>query len=72
MARTLAIVGLLLVVVGLVWGLFPRAFAWFGNLPGDVRVQREGVSIFIPLTSVLVVSLALTFVLNGLAWLLRR
>ena len=72
MARVLITVGLLFVVAGVLWLLFPRALSWFGQLPGDVRIQREGFSLFIPLTSMLVVSAALTFILNGLAWLFRK
>ena len=60
-------IGLAIVVLGLIlWG-FPRAFAWFGNLPGDLRIEREGTRIWIPITSMIVVSVVLTLVLNALA-----
>jgi len=72
MARLLIALGLGLVIVGLVWLLFPRALAWFGHLPGDIRVQREGFSLFVPITSMLVLSGVLSLLLNLLAWLMRR
>ena len=66
MQRFLIVAGLLLVVAGLLWpGLVRMPF---GRLPGDVVLDRPGVKIFFPLTTMLVVSL----VLSLLAWLFRR
>jgi hypothetical protein len=54
--------GVVLVLVGvLVWS---GALAWFGRLPGDIRVERETVRIYIPLASMLVVSVALSLLLG--------
>jgi hypothetical protein len=54
--------GAVLVLVGvLVWS---GALAWFGRLPGDIRVERETVRIYIPLASMLVVSVALSLLLG--------
>ena len=71
MPRLLITVGLVLVAAGLVWFAFPKALSWFGNLPGDVRMERGGTRVFIPLTSMLVVSVLFTLVVNGLALLAR-
>ena len=58
--------GLVLVVVGLlVWS---GGLSWFGRLPGDVRIERESVRIYVPLVSMLVVSVGLSL----LFYLLRR
>jgi hypothetical protein len=58
--------GVTLVVVGLlVWS---GAFAWFGRLPGDIRIERESVRIYIPLVSMLLVSALFSLVL----YLIRR
>ena len=58
--------GLAIIVIGLLvwWG----GFGWFGRLPGDIRIERETVRIYIPLVSVLVISIALSLLFN----LLRR
>ena len=59
---TLVLLGLAIVVVGLlVWA---GGFAWFGRLPGDIRIERETVRIYIPIVSMLVVSVVLTLLLN--------
>lgn len=58
--------GVALVVVGvLVWS---GALAWFGRLPGDIRIERESVHIYIPLVSMLLLSVALSLLL----YLIRR
>jgi hypothetical protein len=62
----LVALGIGLVVLGLlVWS---GALSWFGRLPGDVRVERESVRVYVPLVSMLVVSAALSLLL----YLVRR
>ena len=53
--------GATLVVLGLL--VSTGALSWFGRLPGDVRVEREGVRVYVPITSMLLVSLVLSLVL---------
>ena len=63
---TLVVLGIAIVVVGLlVWA---GGFSWFGRLPGDIRIERETVRVYVPIVSMLVVSVVLTLLLN----LLRR
>ncbi len=62
--KALLFLGVLLVLLGLVLLYFPKPFSWFGHLPGDIRMERGGVRIYIPLTSALLLSLLLTLVLN--------
>jgi len=63
------VAGLALVVIGLlVWS---GAFAWFGRLPGDVRIERPGFRLDAPIASMLVVSLAISAILGLWRWLNR-
>ena len=58
--------GVGLVLLGLlVWS---GALAWFGRLPGDIRIERQSVHVYIPLVSMLLVSAALSLLL----YLIRR
>lgn len=66
MARGLILAGLGLALLGVVLMFFPRAFTWFGRLPGDIRTE----TVFFPVTSMLLVSGVLTLLLNLLPWLL--
>jgi uncharacterized membrane protein YidH (DUF202 family) len=59
-------IGILAVIVGLV--VWSGGFSWFGNLPGDFRIERENFSVYIPLVSMLIV----TVVLNLILYFVRR
>lgn len=61
--------GLLIVALGLagvVLGLlvFSGALGWFGRLPGDIRIENDNTRVYIPITSMILVSLALTLLVN--------
>ncbi len=60
-------VGVILVVVGLVLRFAPWLVAWFGRLPGDLRFERDGTTVFVPITSMLLVSILLSVVLTIVA-----
>lgn len=55
--------GVTLVVVGAAVRWAPWAFSWFGNLPGDIRHTGERTTVFIPITSMLLVSLIASAIL---------
>jgi uncharacterized membrane protein len=56
------IVGVVAIVIGLL--VASGALSWFGRLPGDINIRGEHTRVFIPITSMLLVSLALTLILN--------
>lgn len=63
----MVVVGLVIAAIGgLVW---MGVFKWLrlGRLPGDVAIQRDGVSIYIPVVSMLLISgiLSLLFWIVG-------
>lgn len=60
----LVVAGLVIVVVGLL--AWSGALSWFGRLPGDIRIERPNGRIYIPLTSMLLVSVVLSLVLAAL------
>ncbi len=64
--RWLIGVGILLVVIGLVM-LAAGRLPWLGRLPGDILIERDNLTIFIPLGTMLVVSLILTIIANVIA-----
>lgn len=57
-------IGLALLALGLVLHYAPGLLSWFGRLPGDIRIEDEHRRIYIPLTSMIVVSLLLTLIVN--------
>ena len=52
--------------VGLAWPWLMRL--GLGRLPGDLRIEKPGFTLYAPFTTMLILSLVLSFVL----WLLRR
>ena len=66
LAPVIVVVGLALVGLGALAWL--GGLSWFGRLPGDIRIDRDGLRVFVPVTSMLLVSVALSL----LAALLRR
>ena len=57
----LVVGGVVLVLVGLlVWS---GGLSWFGRLPGDIRIERETVRIYVPIVSMLLVSAMVSLVL---------
>jgi hypothetical protein len=66
MQRALVVAGLVILAIGLLWpwlGKLP-----LGRLPGDLVIDRPGFRLFVPFTTMIVVSLLLSL----LFWLFRR
>ena len=66
MAKIFIIAGAVLLLVGLI--IFAAERFGLGRLPGDIVIEREGFTLYLPLATSLLVSLGLTLVL----WLLSR
>jgi hypothetical protein len=66
LGSVLITLGLGLAVIGLLVSL--GGFGWFGRLPGDIRIERETTRIYIPLASMILISI----VLNLILYLFRR
>ena len=66
MPRFLITLGIIIVLAGLAWPLLAKL--GFGHLPGDIRIERDGFTLYIPLTSALIVSVVVSLVL----WLLQK
>ncbi len=62
-------VGAVLVVVGIVLRFAPWLVGWFGHLPGDVRIESDEGFLFVPFTSMIVVSVLLSLLLAVLSHL---
>ncbi|MEO7823475.1 MAG: DUF2905 domain-containing protein [Gemmatimonadaceae bacterium] len=65
-ASLLVTIGIVLIVVGL--AAMRGWLGWFGNLPGDVRVQRDNMQLYIPLVSMLLISI----LFSVLSYVIRR
>lgn len=62
MQKTLIYLGLSCVVIGLLWPWLTKLP--FGRLPGDIIIDKPGFKVYFPITTMIIVSLLLS-------WLLR-
>lgn len=73
MGRTLVLLGLLLVLIGVVWIGVERFLGSGGRgLPGDIVIRRGNFTFYFPIVTSIVVSLLLTAIVWLVAWLGRR
>jgi hypothetical protein len=66
LARTLIILGVVLVLAGLLWPWLGRL--GLGRLPGDIVVERDDFRLYLPITTSLLISIVLSLIL----WLINR
>lgn len=66
MSRTLIIIGLFIVVLGLLWPWIQKL--GLGRLPGDIAVEKENFRFYFPVVTSIVVSI----VLSVLFWFFRK
>lgn len=66
MQKLLIAAGILAIVVGLLWPWLSQLP--IGRLPGDILIERGNTKVYLPITTMIIVSL----LLSGLAWLFRQ
>ena len=69
MARWFIFAGIILIVIGLILYFAPSLVNWFGKLPGDIRIEKENSKVFLPITSMIIISIVLTFIINLMRYL---
>ena len=63
LGKWVVVAGIALIFVGGLMWLLGR-IPFFGNLPGDIRIQTQNMSCFIPIVSIIIVSVVATIILN--------
>jgi len=66
MSKTLIVLGIIIVLIGLAWPWLSRLP--LGHLPGDIVIRRENFSLYVPVTSMLLISALASLIL----WLINR
>jgi len=67
-SKILIFSGIVLIVAGLAFWLLDDRLDWLGRLPGDVRIERPNFRFYFPFTTMIILSIVLTFIVN----LIRR
>ncbi len=71
-ARILIIIGLVISFAGVLLLVAIRYFPWLGNLPGDVRFEGENFKFYLPLATMIIVSILASIILNIVIRIFRR
>ncbi len=66
--KILIIAGIILVITGVVIYFAGNRFGWFGHLPGDIRIEKENMSIYFPITTMLLLSIVASIII----WLIKK
>jgi hypothetical protein len=67
-AKYIIVAGLIIVITGVIIYFFGDKLSWIGRLPGDIRIERDNLKIFFPITTMLIVSI----LLNLAIWLFKK
>lgn len=68
LGKLMATTGVVLVVIGLIVWVASDKLSWLGHLPGDIRVERPSFRFYAPITTMILLSIALSAVM----WLLGK
>ncbi len=66
MRTALIVAGLALLLIGIAWPLLSKIP--IGRLPGDIVIDRGNIKVYIPITTMILLSILLSLI----AWILRR
>jgi len=66
--KYMMIAGIAILLIGIIVYFWGNKFQWFGNLPGDIKINKEHFKFYAPITSMLVLSAVITLVL----WIINR
>jgi uncharacterized membrane protein len=61
--KVLIIIGIILIIAGLIMYFAGNRLGWIGHLPGDIRIEKENMRIYIPITTMILISVILSLLL---------
>ena len=64
LAKGIIFAGILLVLIGVIAWFTHDKWHWVGRLPGDIRIEKEHFRVYIPITTMLLISLLLSVLLR--------
>ena len=61
--KYIIIFGLIAILIGIITYFFGDKLNWLGRLPGDIRVERENFRFYFPVTTMIILSVVLSFII---------
>ena len=68
LGKILIFSGIILIIAGLLVYFAGNKLGWIGHLPGDIRIVKENVRFYFPITTMILISV----VLSVIVWLVRK
>lgn len=62
--KYIIIIGAIIILIGVIIYFFHDKLNWIGKLPGDISVEKENFKFYFPITTMILLSLAVTFIVN--------
>lgn len=66
--KILILAGILILLIGVLIYFFHDKLNWIGNLPGDIKIERPDFKLYIPITTMILLSIVITILLRIWTW----
>ncbi|HEY0669193.1 MAG TPA: DUF2905 domain-containing protein [Sphingobacteriaceae bacterium] len=63
------VAGGILLIAGVIIYFFHSKLHWIGNLPGDIRIERENFRFYFPITTMILASVLINLLVRLWRWL---
>jgi hypothetical protein len=63
LGKILILSGIILVIAGLIVYFAGDKLGWLGHLPGDVRIEKENIKIYFPITTMIILSVLISLII---------
>ncbi|MGI8892295.1 MAG: DUF2905 domain-containing protein [Bacteroidia bacterium] len=62
MGKLLIISGIILIIVGILFLMLQGKTGWFGNLPGDIKVEKPNFTFYFPVVTMVLLSIIISLI----------
>lgn len=62
--KYIILIGVIIIIVGVIIYFFHDKLNWIGKLPGDIKVDKGNFKFYFPITTMILLSLAITLLIN--------
>lgn len=67
--KWIIITGFIVVLAGIIIYFFHDKLHWIGNLPGDIKIERENFRFYFPITTMVLISLVINLIIRLFRWI---